>query len=42
MAAGTHRATPDRNGRFALVATVLVTIAAFVWLVATLAAAAFR
>jgi len=41
MAAGTRRATPARSGRLVLAATVLVAIVAFVWLVATLAAAAF-
>ena len=42
MAAGTQRATPDRSGRFVLAATVLVAIVVFLWLVATLSAAAFR
>ena len=40
MTARTHRTT-DRHGRVVLVAMVLVTLVAFVWLVATLASAAF-
>jgi hypothetical protein len=43
VAARTHRADAhtDRNGRVVLLAMVLVTLVAFVWLVATLATAAF-
>lgn len=41
MAARAQHATPDRNGRMVLAAMVLLGVVAFVWLVATLAAAAF-
>jgi hypothetical protein len=41
MAARSHLASPDRNGRTLLAAVVLGALVAFLWVVATLASAAF-